>query len=234
MNILNNLCLGPYFFEVAIILRQAMLVTVMLLNSETWLRLTKGDTKKLEQVDEMLLRKLLQTPISTPIPALYLETGVIPIRFIIKTRRIMFLHHIITRPKESLIYRVLQAQINKPVKGDWCLVVVEDLEALGLGDLTVEKLEKMPKESLKKLLKVKVQQAAFQELIASKESLSKLTDLEYDQLIMQPYLSINSVSITHKRLEFRWRTKMMKVNCNYGLKISCPLCHEEEDTQEHT
>ena len=26
---------------------------------------------------------------------------------------------------------------------------------------------------------------------------------------------------------------MLKVNWNYGLKINCPLCHEEEDTQRH-
>ena len=91
----------------------------------------------------------------------------------------------------------------------------------------------MSKESLKNLLKIKVQEAAFQELLASKSSLSKMSDLKYDKLIMQPYLSINSVSNTHKRLEFSWRTKMLKVNWNYGLKINCPLCHEEEDTQRH-
>ena len=43
------------------ILRQAMLLSVMLTNCETWLRLNKKDLEKLESVDRLFLRKILQT-----------------------------------------------------------------------------------------------------------------------------------------------------------------------------
>ena len=105
-------------FQMALLLRQTMLIAVLLTNSETWLRLTKENIKKLESVDEMLLRKILCTPVSTPKIALYLETGSIPIRFILKRKRIMYLHHIMTRREDALIRRVLMAQVDKPVKGD--------------------------------------------------------------------------------------------------------------------
>ena len=41
ISILDSLCLGPFFFQVSLMLRQTMLISVLLFNSETWLRLTK-------------------------------------------------------------------------------------------------------------------------------------------------------------------------------------------------
>ena len=62
ISVLDDLSLGPYYFSIAMILRQAMLISVLLFNAETWLRLTKNNVAQLEKVDEMLLRKLLKTP----------------------------------------------------------------------------------------------------------------------------------------------------------------------------
>ena len=45
----------------------------------------------------------------------------------------MFLHHILTRDEDALISRVFWAQVQKPAKGDWCEVVKEDLDSLGLN-----------------------------------------------------------------------------------------------------
>ena len=41
VTILNNLCLGPHYFEIGLMLRRAMLLSVLLFNAETWRRLTK-------------------------------------------------------------------------------------------------------------------------------------------------------------------------------------------------
>ena len=89
VTILSNMCLGQHYYEVGIMLRIAMLLSVLLFNAETWGRLTKENLKKLESGDLMRLRKLLLTPISSPKASLYLETGCIPIRFLIKGKRIM-------------------------------------------------------------------------------------------------------------------------------------------------
>ena len=119
----------------------------------TFPSLTNDNIKKLESVDEMLLRKVLCTPMSTPKISLYMETGSIPIRFILRKKRIMFLHHILTRDEDALIHQVLTAQINKPVKGDWCIVVREDLDSLGLSYVSFDEISKMSKDQLKILLK---------------------------------------------------------------------------------
>ena len=89
ISIIDSLCLGCHYFATALIMRQSMLVSVMLSNSEAWLRLTKSDLGKIEGVDRMFLRRVFQVPNSVPISFLYLETGCTPMRYLIKMRRIM-------------------------------------------------------------------------------------------------------------------------------------------------
>ncbi len=183
----------------------------------------------------MLLRKIFQVPISTPTSALYLETGCIPIRYIMRMKRILFLHHILSRVDDALITRAFWAQVEKPTKGDWCIVVREDLDSIGLSHLTYEDIKSMKEESLKQLVKAKIKEIAFNELLVEKEKNSKLSALKYTCLALQPYLSEKSnLKKEEKRTLFRWRTHMIKVKQNYGVKDAlCPICKKEGDTQYH-
>ena len=92
ISILKELYLGELYFEAAILFRDTLFLSSILLNAESWVNLTKGDIEELESLDRTYLRRILEVPSSTPIPALYLELGVIPISFIIQAKRIMFLH----------------------------------------------------------------------------------------------------------------------------------------------
>ena len=65
MAILNDYSFGPYYFQVAIILRNSMLINATLCNSEVWYNLTEANLTQLESVDEILLRKILETGAST-------------------------------------------------------------------------------------------------------------------------------------------------------------------------
>ena len=161
-----------------------------------------------------------------------METGSIPIRFILKKKRIMFLHHILTRDEEALIRRVLTAQISRPVKGDWCLVVREDLDALGLSHVSFDEISKMSKDQLKILLNDELNNCSFKELETEKLSLSKIARISYSRLEIQPYLTDPQLSIKQKQLTFKWRTRMVKVGWNFGQKELCPLCNTADDTQD--
>ena len=233
ITILDSLFLGPYHFWISRILRQAMLLSVLLFNAETWLRLTKENIKKLESIDLMLLRKLLKAPVSTPKPALYLETGSIPIKYTLKSKRIMYLHHILTRSDDALIKKVFFAQLHNTGKGDWCSVVREDLDMLGLERLSFEEISEKSRESMRTLINEKINQRAFFELEREKEKLSKIAGLPYTKLEMQAYLSDSELPTRLKQLAFKWRTRMIKVGWNYGNKQKCPICKINDDTQYH-
>ena len=49
-NMMEDMCLGPYTFEVMVILRNSLLINGMLANSAAWYGLTKSDMEQLEQV----------------------------------------------------------------------------------------------------------------------------------------------------------------------------------------
>ena len=110
MTTLNDIWFGKYHFKVAILLRNSLMISSLLTNSETWHSLTEADLRNIKKVNEALLSKNIATPLTTPREILYLELGVIPIRFIIQMRRLYFLKYLIGQPSEPLVSQVLEAQ----------------------------------------------------------------------------------------------------------------------------
>ena len=144
MEKLNDVCFGKHYFKVAVILRNSHLLSSLLTNAEAWYNVTKSDIDMLESVDESLLRRILECPMSTPKEMLYLELGILPIRFIIKMRRLNFLQYILHEEKKSLVHSFLKCQLSKPTHGDWgqaCLATLESIEI----DLEIGKIKEMKK-----------------------------------------------------------------------------------------
>ena len=63
---------------------------------------------------------------------LYLESGCLPIRFIISSRRLIYLQTIVKRNEEELTNRILKAQISQPSPGDFIKLVENDFENVEL------------------------------------------------------------------------------------------------------
>ena len=95
---------GKYHFEIAKILRNSYLLSSILSSSEVWYGVTQNEIDQLKQVDEMLIRNLMDCSSSVPKDLLYLELGIIPIRYIIQTRRLLYLHHILQQDDDSFLY----------------------------------------------------------------------------------------------------------------------------------
>ena len=67
----------------AVLLRESLFVNGLLFNSEVWYNISEQELEDLEEVDEALLRNILKAHSKTPIEALYLELGCIPLRYIV-------------------------------------------------------------------------------------------------------------------------------------------------------
>ena len=60
---------------------------------------------------------------------LYLETGTIPIKYMLAHRRIKYLKHILRRDANELIRKIYTAQQNQPTtRGDFVVLVKQDLD----------------------------------------------------------------------------------------------------------
>ena len=92
MSIIEEIPFGKHKYEVAMKLRESILLSRMLCNSEVWHGLTDANIATLESVDQAFLRNMLNAHSKTPKEMLYLETGEVPIKWIVKQRRINYLN----------------------------------------------------------------------------------------------------------------------------------------------
>ena len=90
LSILEGIPFGQFYFEVAVILRDSLLVSSMLSNSEAWYNVTNAELELLETVDVKFLRGIFKAPKATPKEMLYLESGCVKFRELIKKRKNFF------------------------------------------------------------------------------------------------------------------------------------------------
>ena len=234
MNILEGTCLGPYEIEAALILRSSLFLNGILTNSEAWYGSKLEDIKQLEKMDKILLRKILETPSSTPKCMLYLETGCKPIRFIIQARRVNFLHYILKEDKSSLISRIFHAQNAQPGKNDWAVMITKDLQELEIR-LSFQEIRTKSKATFKSLVERASSKRALSFLLEEKDKMRKVSHISICELIVQKYLLSQVKNMRIAKFIFQARTRMLNIKANYGKKEPCPVCLNPTtiDMQEH-
>ena len=235
VSMLREVSFGYHFFNMAMLFRTTMLINGMLCSSEALYGITTAHLEQLESCDTMLFKSLFQSPCTTPIAAYFLETGAVPIRFLIKGRRLMYLWTILQKSDDELVRKVFNAQKLFPVKDDFIHQIEKDLEDIGM-EFDEEMIKKMKKTSFRELIREKIKTASHSYLLQKKESLSKLDNLS-SNYSMKDYLKTNKLSTQEKQLLFNLRTRMIHVKCNYGSSYSsllCSLCDtNSEESQEH-
>ena len=245
MTILKTVSLGNHYFPIAILLRNLLFVNAVLINSEVWYPFNKSDIEELEIMDRRLMRKILETPDGTPNELLYLELGCIPLEEIIKCRRINFLHYLLTRNEDELVFKFFKAQLRNPSKGDWTNIVKQDIEDFGITE-TFDEISKLSKSAFKKKVAIACRQFTLNKLLNLKEGHSKGANLVYNKLKLRQYLSSNKLSVSDSKLLFKIRSQMLNVKENFRQKylnetesLYCQHCKNIEtstkqiQSQEH-
>ena len=118
MALTKELPLGRLKIKVGLMLREAWLINSILLNTEVWGSIPKEDIRKLEVVENFLLRSILGLHSKTPTEHLYLETGALPIPQVMKIRRLCYLQTVLEREKTEITRKIYESQKNGSCKGD--------------------------------------------------------------------------------------------------------------------
>ena len=95
---------------IALILRESLLLSKMIYSTEVRLNLTTNHCMKLEKIDEMYMIKQFDNLSTCPRERLYIISGTLPVRFIIRMRRLMYYWHILHRDRSELVFKVFKAQ----------------------------------------------------------------------------------------------------------------------------
>ena len=224
--------LGRRRIEAGLLLRKSLLLNGTLFNSEAWHGLKKGQIEAFEKIDEALIKGLLACHAKIPLPALYLETGQVPVRYILACRRILYLQTILHRSDEELIKRVYLAQRADTTDGDFCQLVDDDMRLLDL-QLTDIQIGSISSFDLKKLVKVKARQASFKYLMDIKETKTKMDNISYmNSFLPQSYLL--SMTREQSSLMVALRTRTLRgIRSDFGnmyVDKQCPLpgCQEPD------
>ena len=238
MDILTGTIFGPFYFEVGLILRESLLVNSILTNSEAWYGLKDTEVEQLEQSDESFLRKFLEVGKCCPKEMLYLETGSLPLRFIIMTRRLMYFHYLLNENEDSLVHKFLKTQIESPSKNDWILLIEKDLSSLEIY-LSYENIKGLSKLEFKSFVQECVRRKALHYLNAIKSSHRKVMHIKHSSLNLQTYfLPQNIRSVQLSKFILQSRTRMLEFRANFRQKFlqagyKCELGCDAEDNQEH-
>ena len=189
-------------------------------------------------IDQYLIRGLLNAHSKTPIEHLYLETGSLPIKYIIFSRRLIYLKEIIDRPEHELVKKVYRCQQANPDIGDWCQLIDQDFEEINLH-INENLIQSMNVTDFKNIVKTSVRNAAFKKLQALKESHSKVEHNQYDNL-NHPQVYLTSETITNQQCSilFALRSHSLRgIRENfkkmYLQNTLCPLCERFSDSQLH-
>ena len=102
-NIPGGICSGFLIWETAV-------VPYLYHSSECWVEVPAESLVALNSLQETLLRVLLRAPKTTPKVALSWESGMLSAEDRIVKTKLMFFHHVVTLPKDSLTYLVYREQ----------------------------------------------------------------------------------------------------------------------------
>ena len=236
---LTNTPGGKYHFELAVIMRNAILISSILSCSETWYNITEVEYRKLEQTDEILMKKIFNCSSQITHEVLYLELGLMPARFIILLRKLMYLQHILKqKSQDTLLYRFFKVQMDNPSKNDWVTGTLQDLEKVNIN-MELFEIEQMSEEMFKNICKQKVKSLAFEYLNNKLKQRQSYSEVKYSNLNMSKYLHEDlGYTFKEKQNLFQCRMNDLDVKVNRKWKyddITCRSCKDQTkpETQQH-
>ena len=216
---------GLEIFELSVI-------PFLLHNCETWDNIPVEAMEILNKVHLTFLRMLLKTPITTPIPSLFWETGSINIQAKIEQRKLSFYHNILNMNETSLARNVAEVQLinNYPGLMRDCKKLLKNYK---IDDENIETISKFTwKKNVKNAIHDKVETDTL-------ENMKKYKKIKYElkvneTLELKQYMK--SMNLSRARMKFSLETEMVK-NFKFNFmnereyeksNWSCDFCWKEK------
>ena len=204
LSVLKEVSFGVFHFEMGLLFRTTQLLNGILFNTEALFSITEKHVLLLEDCDKYLMRSLFNAEMGNPIESFNIETSTVPLRFVLRGRRIMYYWTLLQKGQEELAKRVFLAMREFHVKGDWYSQVKEYLITCDI-QLSEEEISKMTKFQFKKLVDTKIREKSMEYLTELQIKHSKSLFLHQGPK-MQEYLTTAQLTIRQKQLLFKLRS----------------------------
>lgn len=187
-----------------------------------------------ERTEQSFFRKILAAHSKTPVECLYLELGIIPLRFHLMSRRLMYLHSIMQRDNNELVKKVIESQKITKRKGDFYTQTLEDMKCLEIDS----ELLNVCRPEFKKMVEQGIKTKAFQYLIEKARSHTKVRESCYKDINGSSHYMDSRFTPDLVEILFKFRTRTYAVKNNFrnnyiNTNLTCPLCQQQQDDQQH-
>ena len=126
----------------------------------------------------------------------------------------MYHHHILNLDENETVKKIYNKQKEKTSKGDWYDLLLKNFKFID-KDLNEIEIKEMSKEDYQKTVKELVEKAAMKYFLEEKKSHSKLEEVFYDKLKVQPYLTDRRFSTEERKLLVLLRSRCFSAKTNF-------------------
>ena len=92
--------------QTGLLITDSIFTSIVLMNSEVWLSVTKSQVDDLEITERMLMRNILNAHCKNGIEWIVADTGKHNLKSLIQIKRVMYLWHVLSRNESEMIHRV--------------------------------------------------------------------------------------------------------------------------------
>ena len=235
-SMLSSVCLGSFYIDIALVLRDAKLVNSIMVNSEVWHNVHLKHIQSLEKADSDLLRTIMNSHSKTAIEAYFFELGKFPLRFTLAKRRFMYYWHILHRDDSELICKIYTAQTHHANRGDWVKIMNEEKTKHALL-ITDQEIQNLSQEKFKTIVNEKIEKSAIAYLQKLAGKHSKTNCIAKEKFGRKEYLTDIRFSKEDIQLLFSLRTKMVDVKSNFGHlyeddNFNCRICMDVDSFED--
>ena len=196
--------------------------------AETW-NPTKTEMKKLNAILDNIIKRILQTPTTTPRENLYIETGILDIEHTMERNKLLMRTRLKVT-KNDLITKILKIQTKK----SWSLNVNEIAK-----QYDIERVEHLETPVAKRIINSKTRIRNLLDMMEKANSKSKVAHLttHRDKTNITKVPSyINILTRRETSWIFKARSRMLEVKNNFrGMhsNLTCRGCGKTDETQIH-
>ena len=113
---------GRKQIEVMLLLSRSAFLPRLLYNCKAWSNLSKNYIKSLQASQLSYLRCVMEVPKSTPVAALYLELGILPVKYEIEIKQLLFLKRILDKEANDPVLLSYQEMLSLAQKPVWQII----------------------------------------------------------------------------------------------------------------
>ena len=214
--------------NVAFRLFEAQIIPALIHNAESWISITKKHIKDLQIFQDNFIKRVLRLPKSNPNAILQHDTGMWPMEWRIKYKKLCFVSKIMQKPTNNICRQVLLNEFAFGYEG-LATEVFRICDDLGLEFVVTNNILK---STIKNAVASRIINETREKMLSCKKTADRVTDIPE----ISPYL--NSMGLPFSRVWIRYRSRSIagvKANAKSShVDLTCRFCASgTEENQEH-